>query len=249
MKPADRIKRLINKSSVTTSGEADKKILGDAMEHLEKSRQLKSANGQPNTWRVIFNRPTVRLAAAAVVLIAAGFAAGRLSSPRPLDMEQLHASLASSLQPAIRQSVLEQVSRDRQLAIAGSNARLKEELDRFKEEFNVQYTRDLNEFAAKTLAVSGAVTNQLLRDLIYRVSTTQLHDRHRIAAALKQIESNRVQDKTELSEGLVGLAELTRIELNRTKQDMAHMLSIAPPESLDPNVTSFPEPQDERNKK
>ena len=249
MKPADRIKRLIKKSSVTTSGEADQKILGDALKHLEKSRQPKSSGGQPNAWRVIFNRPTVRLAAAAVVLIAAGFAAGRLSSPRPLDMEQLHVSLASSLQPAIRQSVLEQVSHDRQLAIAGSNARLKEELDRFKEEFNVQYTRDLNEFAAKTLAVSGAVTNQLLRDLIYRVGTTQLHDRHRIAAALKQIESNRLQDKTELSKGLVGLAELTRIELNRTKQDMAYMLNVEPPESLDPNVTSFPEPQDERNKK
>lgn len=178
-------------------------------------------------------RPIAKLAAAAIVLIGLGYAVGRLSAPPP-DMEQLRS--------AIYQSVLEQVNRDRQLALASNNAQFNKEFENFKEEFNVQYRRTLNEFATKTLAVSGAATNQLLRELIYRIGTTQMQDRYRIAAALKQIESNRLQDKTQLTKGIVGLAALTYSELNRTKQNMAEMLSITQPNSLDPNVPELPEP-------
>jgi hypothetical protein len=240
MEPADKVKRLINKSDIRTDSEVDKRILGDALEHLAKLKQKKLAGTRPNVFRAIFTRPIAQLAAAVILLIGLGYVAGRLSTPPP-NVEQLRSD--------IYKSVLEQVNRDRQAALASNNAQFNKEFENFKEELNVQYTRDLNEFAAKTLAVSGAVTNQLLRELIYRVGTTQLQDRYRIAAALKQIESNRVQDKTELSKGLVGLAALTRIELNRTKQNMAEMLSITPPDSLEPNIPSFPKPQDERSKK
>ncbi len=41
MKPADKIKELISKSDVQTSSETDKRILGGALEHLEKLKQKK----------------------------------------------------------------------------------------------------------------------------------------------------------------------------------------------------------------
>ena len=69
MKPADRIKKLINKSDVTTSSEADKRILGDALEHLEKLKQKKLATTQTNIWRTIMKTGTKKLAAAAAIAI------------------------------------------------------------------------------------------------------------------------------------------------------------------------------------
>ncbi len=69
MKPADKIKELINKSDVTTDSEADKRILGDALEHLEKLKQKKLAPIQPNIWRTIMKTGITKLAAAAAIAI------------------------------------------------------------------------------------------------------------------------------------------------------------------------------------
>jgi hypothetical protein len=69
MKPADRIKKLISKSDVTTNSEADKRILGDALEHLEKLKQKKLAQAQPNIWRIIMKNRIPKLAAVAAIAI------------------------------------------------------------------------------------------------------------------------------------------------------------------------------------
>jgi len=70
MKPADKIKELINKSDVTTSPETDKTILGGALEHLEKLKQKKLAPIQPNIWRTIMKSRITKLTTAAVIIIA-----------------------------------------------------------------------------------------------------------------------------------------------------------------------------------
>ncbi len=70
MKPADRIKKLINKSDVTTSSETDKTILSDVWEHLEKLKQKKLATTRPNIWRTIMKSPITKLTTAAVIIIA-----------------------------------------------------------------------------------------------------------------------------------------------------------------------------------
>ncbi|MHC4691424.1 MAG: hypothetical protein ACYS67_01695 [Planctomycetota bacterium] len=242
MKPEDKIKRLIDQSTVKTDSEVDKKILGDASEYLEKLSQKKSTETAPNIFRVIFNSPTARLAAAAIVLVTAGFAAGRLSTPKPPDAEQLHAALQASLQPLISQSVLEQVDHDRQLALTKT-------CDRLKNEINQQLQQDLSKFGVQILTASGATTNRLLRELLRSIGTVQLQDRYRMAAALEQIESNRLQDKTQLSQGLVGLAALTRKELLQTKYDMARILSIKEPDEIIQDIPKLPIPKDERSKK
>lgn len=70
MKPADKIKELINKSDVATSPDADQRILADALKHLDKLKRNKLAPNQPNIGRIIMKSRISILAAAAVIVIA-----------------------------------------------------------------------------------------------------------------------------------------------------------------------------------
>jgi len=69
MKPTDKIEKLINESDVTTSTDADKRILASALEHLEKLKQKNLAGSQPNIWRTIMKSSTTKIAAAAAIII------------------------------------------------------------------------------------------------------------------------------------------------------------------------------------
>jgi len=172
-----------------------------------------------------------RLAAAAVLLIAAGYLTGRLSAPRPPDANQLY----SAIEPAIRQQLLSEMKQYWRLSLANTYVQLKDELDR-------QRRQDLNQFATQTLAASAAVTNQLLEDLIESINTAQMQDRRWVTAALQQIESNRLHDKTQLSSGLVTLAVYTDDQLLKTKYDIAQFLS----NTVTPNVSQTPNQSDRK---
>ena len=200
--------------------------------------KVMEASRQPNTVkagrriqiieRIKATKSFTKVAAAAVLLIAAAYAAGRLSAPRPPDVEQLQAVL----EPAIRSKLLEEMDQRWQLALASCYVRLQDELSR-------QYRSDLNRFAVQTLAASNAVTNQLLAELVQSINEVQTQDLRRIATALEQIESNRLQDKAQLANGLETLAYQTDDELERTRQIMVQFLANTQPGKLVPNV---PEP-------
>jgi len=140
-----------------------------------------------------------KLAAAAVLMIGAGYIAGRVSAPKPVNVQKLQAALESSLKsslvPAIRQELLSQMDDRWQSTLAASNARVKDELAR-------QVRRDLTEFAAQTLAASGTRTDRRLMELIELIDATRLQDRRRMAAAFDYIESR-------FGGGLVTLAART----------------------------------------
>jgi len=163
-----------------------------------------------------------RLAAAAVVLVAAGYAVGRLSAPKPLNLDQIREALtpsvAAALEPALRATVVDEMRDDYQIALAGLYVRLKEELTE-------QYRNDLNRFAVQTLAASNAVTNELLTQLVQNIDTAQTQDLRRITRVLYEIEMNRVQDKTQLAGGLQTLAYRTEDELSRTKHAIAQLVA------------------------
>ncbi len=178
-----------------------------------------------------------KFAAAAVVLIAAGYLVGRLSAPKPMDAEELYAAL----KPAIERDMLEPMGRQWQLILAANNAELKDEL-------RAEYRQDLNQFAVQTLAASGAATNQLLRDLVQSVRDAQIRDLRSIAAALRQIESDRVRDKAQLADGLETLAVATGDELQRTKDDIVQFLVYNQPAGLNPNVYESPDTTNERSR-
>jgi hypothetical protein len=166
-----------------------------------------------------------KVAAAAVLLIMAGYATGRLLSPKPPDIEQLRVAL----EPAIRQNLLDEMKQYWQLGLTASYAQLKDDLSQ-------QYRSDLNQFAAYTLAASGSATNQRLEELIESINQAQTQDRQWVAAALGEIELNRLQDNAQLSNAFATFAVQTEDEL----QNMAQILSYTQPDSLVP--TRFTDP-------
>lgn len=141
----------------------------------------------------------IKLAAAAVLMVSAGYIAGRLSAPEPVNVQELQAALESSLKaslvPAIRQELLSEMDNRWQSALAAGNAKVKDELAR-------QVRRDLAEFAAQTLAASGKRTDQRLNELIQLIEAARIQDRQRMASAFDYIESR-------FGNGLVTLAART----------------------------------------
>jgi len=77
MKTAENIEKLIKEffkakqSSAAISSRMDEKILGDALAVYEKSRMTQSADLQPGVWRIIMKSKITKIAAAAVLIIAA----------------------------------------------------------------------------------------------------------------------------------------------------------------------------------
>ena len=165
-----------------------------------------------------------KFAVAAVLLIIAGFAAGRLTTSRPPDMEQIRASL----EPAIREQLLGEMKQYMQLGMANSYVRLKDDLTE-------QYRRDLSQLAANVVNASGTVTNQLLQDLIETIGEAQAKERQWFAATLEQIELNRRQDKAQLGSALASFAVRTEDQLQQTRQDVEQLWSYTQSDSLVPN--------------
>jgi hypothetical protein len=207
----DRLKHLSQVEPTQEAADHAVQRVRDTLINKEKTRESTGAR----IFKAIFQSPLAKLAAAAILMIGFGYAAGRVSAPRPLDVEELRAtlesSLKSSLEPAIRQDLLTEMDGRWQSAFAADCAELKDELQQ-------QVRRDLTEFAAQTLAASGTLTNQRLMELIQLIEAARVQDRLRVEAALEQIELNRLQDKTRLGNGLVTLAAQTN-ELLGIKQD------------------------------
>ena len=169
--------------------------------------------------RIKFSKGLIKFAAAAVILITAGYVVGRLTAAKAPDIEQLQAAL----EPAIRQNLLQEMSQYWQVSLASGYAQIKNELQQ-------QYRRDLSDFAIQTLAASSAVTNDRLQQLINAINTSQTHERQWYATALET------------------LALQTEDQLQKTKQDMVQLLSYTQPDTLVPNELRNPNNINERSK-
>jgi hypothetical protein len=117
---------------------------------------------------------------------------------------ELESSLRSSLEPAIRQSLLKEMDNRWQSAFEANCVQLKDEFQR-------QVRRDLIEFAAQSLAASSMQTQRQLRELIQLIEAARIQDRRRIEEALEHMES-------QFGNGLVTLATQTN-ELQRMQQN------------------------------
>jgi len=140
-----------------------------------------------------------KLAAAAVLMVGAGFIGGRLSAPEPLDVQELQAvlesSLKSSLVPVIQQELLSGMDDRWQSTLTANNARVQDELAR-------QVRRDLELFADQTLTTIGNLTDQRLMEFARVIEAARIKERQRVAAAFDYIESR-------FGGGLVTLAART----------------------------------------
>ncbi len=201
----DRLERL---SKIEPAQEAAERAMQRVRETIGRGRPMclpwATTRGRP------YGLPRIiaKLAAAAVVLICAGYVAGRYLAPKPVDAEALRAtlesSLKSSLEPAIRQAVLAEADSRWQSAFKAGCDQLKDELAR-------QTRYDLTRSAAQTLAAAGTQTDQRLKELIQLIEAARIQDRRRIEEALDHIER-------QFGSGLVTLAartdELQRLEQN-----------------------------------
>lgn len=156
-------------------------------------KQEKRVSKSTSVWPVM-KRPIAKLAAAAVLLIAVGYAVGRFTTPAP-DMEQLQSALESSL----RASLTKEMDRRWQKAFTAYCTKYKDELQQ-------QVRRDLTEFASQTLAASNTLTEQRLIQLIELIEAARERDRLQVAAALEEMERNRLQDKNQFGNSLMALA-------------------------------------------
>ena len=161
--------------------------------------------------RVEAIRSIARFAAAAVLLIVFGYAVGRLSAPRPPDIEELQAAL----EPAIRRKVVAQLGSDLQAGLVTCYDQLSDELSRRQQ-------RDMAQFAAQTLSASSSITNELLTELIEAIDAAQTQDRQWFTAALGQMELERMRE----SAAFASFAVRTEDKL----QGIAQFLSYGMPE-------------------
>jgi len=208
------------------SKKKDRDIVGRAVDALmddelpagPSEETLAAVTAQGSEWRkaVVSARAWRGLlrigstAAAAVLLVAAGYGFGHLSRPRAPSLEQLQEALEpvllSSLEPVIREHLAAELSEQWGLALAANKASLREEM---------------KEMGLGVLAASGTLTNQRLAELIEAVTSAQSYDRRWVTAALGQIELNRVADTRQLADGLQTLALHTEDQLEQTMQAVA----------------------------
>ncbi|MHC4309441.1 MAG: LolA family protein [Planctomycetota bacterium] len=71
MRPTDKIKRLVKDAKVIIDPAVKRDALKELIDELEKPETIRSAETKPNVWRIIMKSRTIKLAAAAVILIAA----------------------------------------------------------------------------------------------------------------------------------------------------------------------------------
>ncbi len=206
-----------------------KELIEQTLRKISSEQENTSTTTKTNRFISIF-----KIAAAAVILIAAGYGFGQLTRPMELDAEQfqaLEASVKTSLVPLIRQGLKENMAQQLQVAVDQRYSELKNELQK-------QFNADLNKFAVDTLNASGTITNQLFLDLIDAINTAQARERNMFAAALEQLELNQLKRDSQIQDGFVQFAVQTENELSRTKDGVAKLLAHA---QLDDSFLKKPE--------
>ncbi len=168
---------------------------------------------------------TARFAAAAAILIFAGYAVGRLSAPKPPDLQQLQQALADSIEPTVREKVTTALNQQWQSTLEAGYVALREDLTQ-------QYRSDLVHVAAQTLAASNASTQNLLRDLLESINAAEVQQRQWFAAMAAEIEKHR-RDNTEIAAAMLNLAVATEDELERTQNMVSTLADTRSAETTD----------------
>jgi hypothetical protein len=161
-----------------------------------------------------------KVAAAVILLLVGGYAVGRLSAPRPPDIKELQAALV----PVIREELIDEINEQLQ----SSYASLTDSLDR-------KYQQDLNRVGMQILAASNTVTNERLAGLIESFNEYQTQERQWFTTMLERMESNRLKDSAVLGDALVTVAQQTKEEMERTKQEIVQLLPYTQPADTEPD--------------
>jgi len=172
-------------SQIEPSPEAAQRAIQNVRDNLTDARQEHEGIGT-KIIRIVSNGHSLKFAVAAILLIAAGFIAGRFFSP-----EQDIEALQTPLETAVTQNVLAQINEQWQKEYARNYTQIKDELSR-------QMSHEMAELTEQTLAASSTITEQRMKELIQLIEAARVKDRQWIAAALEQIELNRRQDNARI---------------------------------------------------
>ncbi len=71
MRPTENIEKLVKNINIDTNAKIDKEVLVEVVEAFEKLKVKKTSATEQNIWRIIIRSRTTKLAAAAVIMIAA----------------------------------------------------------------------------------------------------------------------------------------------------------------------------------
>ena len=187
-----------------------------------------SPSNSHSGWVVMGPGKLLRTAVAAVLVLGVGITIGRLTAAEPIDVERLRAdleqSVAASLRPAVRESVLMEVNQRLQAGLADGrenvltevNERLETALMDGQTELSATLAKEVRQelrvFGAQLMAGSEAMMDQRLDDFVQLIEAARLKDRQRVARALEQIELNRLRDVRQIGLGLRTLAVHTSDE-------------------------------------
>jgi len=78
VRPTEDIEKRIKNVNIVIDSESNKRVFSNILQAFEKSKAKDLAPAdRPNIWRTIFRNPLTKLAAAALIIIAAGLFLGR----------------------------------------------------------------------------------------------------------------------------------------------------------------------------
>ncbi len=170
------------------------------LQRLREKEVHPASAAQPWRYRSIWH------AAAAVILIAAGFFAAHLLEPA-VSKEQLFAEWSQTIQPQMEQKLAEAVARQ-----------LRPELLQMRNDLADKMTTQISESTAQSVALSQAMNAKLIREFADAIQTVQSRDRQLVSDALLRLEEKRLQDKKQTQKAVTSLALATGEEIARTRQ-------------------------------
>ena len=187
----DRLKRL---SQVEPTKEVTERTMQKIRTNLMTDEGSRVGLAPPSLMSGLF-----KFAAAAVLMIGAGFIGGRLSAPQPVNVQEfqaaLESSIKSSLEPAIRRQLHDEFENRLQSALTAERNMLKQELAQ-------QVHRDMETYAEQTLITVGNLMDRRLMNFARMIEAARIKERQRVAAAFDYMGSR-------FGDGLVTLATRT----------------------------------------
>lgn len=177
--------------------------------HLTPEPVVRKAGLQP-VWRRY-----VGYAAAACVLIVAGFLAGQGMRPT-MDMDALAQQWAASVQPQLEANITASVVETLRPEIVGEYAAMQ---DALSDQINSQLTA----YAEQTVLRNDYQTYRLLTELIKSIQAAQVQNQQWALSAMQELEEQRLLDQQQMRSELATFAVYTDDQLQRTQQKLQEL--------------------------
>jgi hypothetical protein len=164
----------------------------------------------------------VKWAAAAAVLLFAGFGFGRAMSPTSANAAAIRAAIEPSLknfvEAGLRQQFAQELRDKWQIDLASTRVRLVAEYQR-------QLADELAKATDAMLTAANADTERLLADFARTENERRAEEKQTLIVLLKALETMRLSDRKDLET----LAMLTEASLRSARQEIAELASDRTP--------------------